>query len=98
MFYHDGSNIPSAPYKDPDSVVDYGCDWSGLMQSGESVTGSTWTIPADLTGSSETNDGVITGVMLSGGVDGESYTITNQVTTTQGRTHDRSMVVVCQHK
>ena len=98
MFYHDGKSIPDAPPKDPDSVVDYGCDWSGLLQSGETVASSTWSIPVDLSGSDETNTGTITGVMLSGGVEGSAYTVTNQVVTSLGRTHDRSMIIRCQNK
>jgi len=96
LFYHDGKTIPTAPTpKDPDSVLDYGCDWSGWLQDAETVTASAWIVEDGLTGSAETNTGLVTGVMLSGGVDGTTYTITNRIDTSLGRTINRSMLIEC---
>ena len=95
LFYHDGQNIPKAPPKDPDATTDYGCDFTGWLQENETVTVSSWIIGAGLTGATETNTGLITGVMLSGGSEGSKYTVTNRVATSLGRTVDRSMIIEC---
>lgn len=99
-FFHDGLNIPVAPIKDPNSVMDYGCDWSSgdWLEDGETISNSVWLIPDGLTGSNEINTGTMTGVTLSGGVEFDDYTITNRVTTSMGRTDDRSMIIQCRSK
>lgn len=97
MFMHDGNSIPNAPAKDPDSTIDYGCDWSGWLQTAETVTASAWTV-AGLTTSSEVNTGIITGVMLAGGTAGEFYILTNRITTNFGRVVDRSMTIECREQ
>jgi len=98
MFIHDGETIPTAPTKDPDAVIDYGSDWRAWLQDGESISVSAWLIPNGLTGSIETNAQGITGVTLSGGSSGDNYTITNRITTSLGRTEDRSMHIRCRNK
>jgi len=97
MFTYTGPATPS-PTKDPDSTIDYGCDWSNWLQSGETIVASTWIIQTGLTGGSETNNGTITGVMLSGGVEFEDYQITNRITTNLERVDDRSMLIKCRNK
>lgn len=97
MFTHDGTKIPTAPYKDPDSTVDYGCDWTAWLQTGEIITTSTWTA-SGLTKGTETNSAGITSVLLSGGTVGTSYTVTNQIDTDQGRIEQRSMIITVKEK
>jgi len=96
-FIHDGSTIPLAPVKDPDSTIDYGCDWSSWLAESENISASSWLV-SGLDTSGEVNNGVITGVTLSGGTVGESYQLTNRVTTSFGRTEDRSMIIRCLNK
>lgn len=82
-------------YKDPDSVLDFGRDWAaaGWLSDGEQITSSTWIVPAGLTKDSESNTATVAIVWLSGGVAGETYTVTNRISTNQGRTDDRSLTV-----
>lgn len=98
LFVHNGKFIPDAPPKDPDSIIDYGIDWSSWLASGETLSTSIWVIPGDLTGSGETFTTTETKVFLSGGVVGTTYTLTNRITTNGGRTEDRSMLIKCQEK
>lgn len=92
-FTHDGASIPSAPAKDPDSTVDYAADWSAVIQTGETISTSQWITPPGLTASGDTVNGTTTSVFLSGGTEYESYVVTNRITTSLGRTIDRSFRV-----
>ena len=98
VFTSDGTFIPEAPNKDPDSVIDYGADWALWLASGETIITSTWVIPTGLVSDSETSTTTATAVFLSGGTIGESYTVTNRIVTSAGRTEDRSMIILCAQK
>ena len=97
-FISDGSFIPDAPPKDPDSVIDYGVDWSNWLDAGETISTSVWPDLGDLVSESESNTTTATAIFVSGGVLGATYTLTNRITTNQGRTEDRSMFIACQQK
>jgi len=97
-FVSDGTFIPDAPPKDPDSVIDYGVDWSTWLTTGETIASSAWVVPGDLTSVSESNTTTETAIFLSGGIVGTEYTVTNRITTSASRTEDRSMLIKCQEK
>lgn len=98
--YHDGTNIPVAPNKDPNSRIDYGFDWSNWLDSAnsETISTSTWHLEDTLTYVSDTIDGNITTVMIGGGDVDYTYTITNRVLTSTGRLEDRSMLIRVREK
>lgn len=85
--------------KDPNSVLDYTIRWGTLArvgdylfdQSTDSIATSTWTVPAGLTEDSSSNTSLTSTIWLSGGTSGNSYEVTNRITTTGGRTFDRSI-------
>jgi len=84
------------PNKDPDSVLDYGMDWSNWLPDGDIIQSSNWIMEATvnsgaLTIDSDSFDDNFTVVWLSGGEDGAVYNITNRITTVQGRTQDQSV-------
>jgi len=97
-FVNDGTFIPDAPPKDPDSIIDYGVDWSAWLASGETISSSAWIHSVDLTLVSQANSSTATTVFLSGGIAGTEYTLTNRITTSSSRTEDRSMLIKCQEK
>lgn len=102
-FVNDGTFIPDAPNKDPDSIIDYGTDWGNAeygswLADGETIVTSSWVVPTGLTSVSESNTTTETAIFLSGGTVGETYTLTNRVTTSAGRTEDRSMLIKCSEK
>ncbi|MGQ9573563.1 MAG: phage fiber-tail adaptor protein [Chloroflexota bacterium] len=78
--------------KDPNAVLDYAIDWSRWLADDE-IASSTWTIPTGLTQVSASNSTTKATIWLSGGAAGQSYTITNRITTTGGRTDERSFVI-----
>ena len=79
--------------KDPQSVLDYGFDWSDWLDTGDTVSTSTWTVPTGITEDSETETSTATTIWLSGGTVGKKYKITNRMVTANGRTVDRSFYV-----
>lgn len=82
----------------PSAVLDYSFDWTGWLQTNEAVTSSTWTINPTLTLTNPTLIGAIATTFVSGGVMNSSYTLTNTVNTSQGRTDSRTMILNCQNK
>ena len=95
--------------KDPNAKLDYSISWSAWLASGETISTSTWTATTGITISATpapSNTSTTTTVWLEGGVvnGGEelgvsrgvsqrAYRITNRITTSAGRTDDRSIFV-----
>lgn len=78
------------PTKDQDEVLDYQMNWLARLD-GDTIDTSTWVVPAGLVKDSDTFSGPVATVWLSGGTDGENYTLLNRITTTGGRTMDQSV-------
>jgi len=85
----------AAKIKDPNAVLDYSIDWSTWLATSETITASSWTVPTGITQTtpapSFTN--TITTIWLLGGTVGTTYTLTNHITTNQGRQDDRSITI-----
>ncbi len=79
--------------KDPDAELDYRRDWSKWLPEGDTIETSTWLVPDGITSESESHDDTTATIWLSGGTVGQSYEITNRITTTEGRTDDRTFTV-----
>ena len=78
--------------KDPDAVLDYAVDWLRWL-AGDEIATSVWIVPDGLTRVSDAATTTKATVWLSGGTAGQSYTLTNRITTTGGRTEDRSFIL-----
>jgi hypothetical protein len=79
--------------KDPQAKLDYAVDWSAWLQAGETITTSTWTVPAGLsqiTPAPSIAAGVTT-IWLGGGTLGARYDVVNHIVTSQGREDDRTL-------
>lgn len=81
--------------KDPDAVLDYRFDWAGAdpgpwLETGETITASSWIVDAGLTQVSDSHTDTTATVWLSGGTAGVTYRITNRITTSNGRIDDRT--------
>jgi hypothetical protein len=83
--------------KSPASQLDYTIDWNAGYLDTDSVTASSWSLtPSEINGlriESEIQTGLRTIVMVSGGVPGHFYTLTNNVSLTGGRTDSRSITL-----
>jgi hypothetical protein len=87
--------------KDPAALLDYSIDWGAAstlggpwLQTGETVSAHVWTVPAGIIKDHQADANTISTLWLSGGTAGTSYTVTCKVTTSAGRTDERSFVVV----
>ena len=84
--------------KDPQAVLDYAIDWGiDYLGAGDILTASSWSVEPDEAGGvqvvgSSVGDTVST-VQVTGGSSGRIYRLSNQVTTLNGRTDDRSIVL-----
>ena len=79
------------PLKDPSAVLDYVFDWTGWLASGETIDTHTITVDTGLTKDSSTElDGKVT-VWLSGGTAGINYKVACLITTSAGRTDERTI-------
>jgi hypothetical protein len=84
--------------KDPNAVLDYSVDWSKWL-AGDQIQTSSWSVsdPA-LEAADDSSTTTRTVVWLAGGVTGRSYTVTNRITTSGGRTDERSLVIQVQDR
>jgi hypothetical protein len=76
--------------KDPDEVLDYQIEWADWLD-GDTISTSTWTVPAGITKSNEAKSDTAAQVWLSGGTAGETYAVHNRITTAFGRTAERTI-------
>ncbi len=94
----------SAILKDKDANLDYAFDWKPLtnghpgaksdwLQEGETITAYSVTVPTGLTKGAVTQSGGKVRYWLSGGTAGTYYTVTCSITTSGGRTDNRTMVI-----
>lgn len=79
--------------KDPDDILDYSFDWTAWVATNETISTSTWILSPGIVQNSATNTTLIATVWLSGGTAGNPYSVTNRITTNQGRTVDRTMTI-----
>jgi len=84
--------------KDPQAVLDYGFDWSDWLDTDDTVSTSTWNVPAGITKDSDTKTTTTTTIWLSAGTVGRTYKITNRMVTANGRTVERSFYVKVESK
>jgi hypothetical protein len=86
--------------KDPAAHLDYALDWNTWLEDGEAITASTWETPDGITEATPapTHGDGRTVIWLSGGTPGQLYRVTNRVTTTAGRTDERSLSIRCTHR
>jgi hypothetical protein len=79
--------------KDPDAVLDYGFDWAAWLQTGETISSATWTVPTGITKTTQTENTTETVIWLSGGTAGTNYDVSCRIVTSGGRTDDRTMTI-----
>jgi hypothetical protein len=77
-------------YKDPNDIADYGLTWAKNLGT-DTITSSTWVVPAGIVKDDESSTTTTTKVRLSGGTAGQNYELTNRVTTASGQRFDCSI-------
>lgn len=86
--------------KDLAAVLDWTIDWSTWLGTGETITASTWTVtPTGLPVETSTSTGTTATVWLgAGGTEGSTFLVTNRITTSAGRTDERSIQITTQQR
>jgi hypothetical protein len=81
--------------KDPDAQLDYALDWSLWLNVADTIAASTWIVPTNLIVVASTFSSTSTTVWLKGGIAGETYVVTNRITTASNptRIEDRSIQI-----
>lgn len=84
--------------KDPNARLEYRVDWSDAgedpwLAPGEEISSSTWIVPPGITEDGEDHDTTTAWVWLTGGTAGQTYELTNRITTNQARIDDRSLKI-----
>lgn len=79
--------------KDPDAVLDWVWDWNEWLDEGETIVTSEFITTVGLVIDSTGNTTKTATVWLSGGTAGQVYQVTNRITSTGGRTDDRSITI-----
>ena len=79
------------PLKDPSAVLDYAFDWTEWLATGETITDYTITADTGITVDSSTEDAGKVTVWLSGGTAGINYRVACLITTSAGRTDERTI-------
>lgn len=74
-------------------VYDYGFDYTDHLDAADTISTSTWTIPAGLTTGTASNDTTTTSVFLSGGTLNADYSCVNKIVTAGGRTVERTFIL-----
>lgn len=83
--------------KDPDAVIDYQVDWWAWLDE-DTISSSSWIVPAGITKDSDSYTDKAATIWLSGGTAGQSYELTNRITTAGGRTDDRTITITVKQK
>jgi hypothetical protein len=78
--------------QDPSDRLDYTINWSRLL-SGDTIVTSTWDVPTGIVAVNSVFSENATSVMLSGGTAGQSYEITNRITTVGDKIIERSFTL-----
>lgn len=83
--------------KDVDDITDFSVDWEEILDTAETILTSVWAfydieevVTTDLTEVSSSNTDTTTTVLLSGGTVDTRYIVDNTITTSGGRTLNRS--------
>jgi hypothetical protein len=83
--------------KDPNSRLDYGFTWADWLVQ-DTIVASEWIVPSDLTNILDYFTDTDAIIWLEGGVVGNTYEITNHITTAAGREEDRSLIIIMKER
>ncbi len=76
--------------KGPNDTKEYSFDYTYDLLSGDRIVSSSWILGSGLTSESEAYTEFLTSIIVSGGVPGSSYKISNTVRTADGKEYTKS--------
>lgn len=84
--------------KDPAGIIDYTVRWRTWLPSGDTISASSWILPAGITKVSEANNTIDAVIFLASGTLGQIYLVTNRVVTFGGRQNDQTISILIEDK
>lgn len=87
-----------AESKDPAGVLDYQFDWTGRLEPGEALTDYTLRLDGSAILGTHSRNGALITFWVSGGLSGTISTATCTVTTSAGRTFERSRRIAVEQR
>jgi hypothetical protein len=84
--------------KDPDAVLDWIFDWNDWLGETENISSATFIVDPGITVTTNSYTQKTATVWLQGGTEGQVYRVTCRVTTSEGRTDDRSFTLRCTNR
>ncbi len=89
----------SSYIKDPDAILDYQVNWADWLSTGDTIQTATVTVSAgDVVKDSQSNTANTVTVWLSGGTVDTEARVNFRVVTAQGRTDDRSILLLVRQR
>lgn len=79
--------------KTPTERLDYSIEYSSLLEEGETITNSAWSVPAGIDEDGTTYAGTSSKIWLQGGTVGVDYIIKNTLTTSANRIFERGFTL-----
>jgi len=89
--------MPQIFIKDPQAILDYQINWASWLGA-DTISTSTWTVPAGITKVSDSNTTTTTTIWLSGGTVDTDYDIVNHIKTVGTREDDRTIHIQVRQK
>lgn len=84
--------------KDPDADLDWIFDWNDWLAEFETISSVTFFTDPGITPHDPANTQKTATIWLAGGTEGQVYKITCRVTSSEGRTDDRSFTLRCTNR
>lgn len=81
--------------KDPDATLDWIFDWTLWLGDFETIIDAQFIVDPGIVVNSSSHTQRTATVWLAGGNESQVYRITNRITTSDGRTDDRSFTLRC---
>lgn len=79
--------------KDPDAILDFSIDWTDWL-AGDTISTGTWIVQSGLTKVKSFYTTSKDTVFVSSGVAGQTYSLTNRITTANGRVNDETIYIL----
>lgn len=80
----------------PGAKLNYGIEYAEYLDSGDSISESTWTADAGVTLTNQSVAGTVTTVFAEGGVAGQHYQLKNRIVTSNGLIDIHTILLVCE--
>ena len=77
--------------KDPHAVLDYSWDWTAWLAASETISTATVTVAGSVVVDSTVLASPVVTAWVSGGTAGDTDSLTCRITTSDGRTDDRTI-------